>query len=201
MKKIEASEDDISELRLLPNDILFNEGGDRDKLGRGWIWQGEISDCIHQNHVFRARLKYPKISSKFISCCGNTYGSNYFMKEGKQTTNLASINITKLSAFPIPLPPIEEQKLIILEVERRFSIIDELEKNIVERLKQSEILKQSILHHAYLGHLVPQDPADEPAEKLLERVREENVKIALNYAKKKSLNTKEKYNLKQAVLS
>jgi predicted GIY-YIG superfamily endonuclease len=52
VKKIEAPETAINELRLEPGDVLFTEGGDRDKLGRGWIWEGQLPECIHQNHVF-----------------------------------------------------------------------------------------------------------------------------------------------------
>jgi len=54
---------------------------------------------------------------KFISWFGNTFGQQYFLREGSQTTNLASINMTKLSAFPVPLPPVAEQKVILEEVE------------------------------------------------------------------------------------
>ena len=54
--KIRVPESTLAKLRLLPGDVLLNEGGDRDKLGRGWVWDGQIPNCIHQNHVFRARL-------------------------------------------------------------------------------------------------------------------------------------------------
>ena len=50
IKKIDALETDIDALRFRIGDVLFNEGGDRDKLGRGWIWQGELPECIHQDH-------------------------------------------------------------------------------------------------------------------------------------------------------
>ena len=56
MKEIQVSETDIQELSLKYGDILFTEGGDRDKLGRGWIWENQLQACVHQNHVFRARL-------------------------------------------------------------------------------------------------------------------------------------------------
>lgn len=92
------------DLELLPNDILFNEGGDRDKLGRGWIWEGQVPGCIHQNHVFRARLKVDDVDPRFISTHGNTWGQRWFEKNGKQTTNLASINLTTLKSFPVPSP-------------------------------------------------------------------------------------------------
>ena len=76
----------------------------------------------------------------------------------------------------IPLPPILEQHRIVEEIERRFSVVDEVEKAIDNNLKQAEQLRQSILKMAFEGKLVPQDPTDEPAEKLLERIRDEKAK-------------------------
>ena len=116
VKFIEAPESDIQALRLRKGDVLFNEGGDRDKLGRGWIWEGQLPECIHQNHVFRARPFTDDMSGRLISWWGNTFGKDYFLREDKQTTNLASINLTKLSAFPVPIPPRAEQQRIVAEV-------------------------------------------------------------------------------------
>jgi type I restriction enzyme S subunit len=97
---------------LVSGDILFTEGGDRDKLGRGWIWHGEVSECIHQNHVFRARLYSALIEPKFVSWWGNSFGQTHFLREGKQTTNLASINLSKLSEFPIPIPRLRNKNAL-----------------------------------------------------------------------------------------
>ena len=83
---------------LRPGDILFNEGGDRDKLGRGWVWEGQIENCIHQNHVFRARLTSGDFDPFFISIHANTWGQRWFETRGKQTTNLASLNLTTLKS-------------------------------------------------------------------------------------------------------
>lgn len=148
-KYIEAPAKDIEELRLQPGDILFNEGGDRDKLGRGWIWEGQLEDCIHQNHVFRARLVLVEASSKLVSWWGNSFGKDYFSREGKQTTNLASINLSKLSAFPVPLPPVAEQHRIVAEVDRHFSLANEAEAQVNANLQRAERLRQSILHRAF----------------------------------------------------
>jgi type I restriction enzyme S subunit len=153
IKEIDAPEADIRDLRLVPGDILFNEGGDRDKLGRGWVWEGQLSECIHQNHVFRARLYLADVSPKLVSWWGNSFGKNYFLREGKQTTNLASINITKLSAFPIPLPSAAEQQQIINEVECRLSVIDELEATVEANLTHADSLRQSVLGTAFRGKL------------------------------------------------
>jgi type I restriction enzyme S subunit len=173
IKEIEVSESMIEQLLLKRGDVLFTEGGDRDKLGRGWIWNGEIAECIHQNHVFRARPYSAEIQGKLISWFGNTFGQSWFMRQGKQTTNLASINLTKLSAFPIPLPPKEEQSFIVGEVERRLSVVDKLEATVEVNLKQATAMRQSILRQAFSGQLVPQDPDDEPADLLLKRINEE----------------------------
>jgi len=171
VKTIEATEDEIADLELLPGDVLFNEGGDRDKLGRGWVWDGQIKECIHQNHVFRARLNSERMLPKFLSWYGNSAGQRYFNDEGKQTTNLASLNMTKLGRLPVPIPPAVEQERIVAEVDRRLSVIDELEMQVEANLKRAERLRQAILKRAFEGRLVPQDPNDEPASMLLERIR------------------------------
>ncbi len=76
-----------------------------------------------------------------------------------------------MNKLPMPLPPLAEQQQIVAEVERRLSVADEIAKAVDASLKQAERLRQSILKRAFAGKLVPQDPSDEPAEKLLERIR------------------------------
>jgi type I restriction enzyme S subunit len=108
-----------------------------------------------------------------VSWYGNSFGQHYFSDEGKQTTNLASINMTKLAAFPIPIPPHAEQQRIVAEVDRRLSGIERMEAAIANELKRAERLRQAILREAFAGRLAPQDPNDEPASVLLERIRAE----------------------------
>lgn len=170
---IATSKENVSQLRLNPGDVLFTEGGDRDKLGRGWVWKGEIEECIHQNHVFRARPCPDSVIPEFVSWWGNSFGQDFFSRFGKQTTNLASINLTVLSQFPIPLPPFAEQVRIVAEVERRLSVAQQAEATVEASLARAERLRQSILKQAFSGKLVPQDPDDEPASALLERIRAE----------------------------
>jgi len=116
--------DEIAELQLPQRvidqylvrvgDILVTEGGDIDKLGRGTVWEGEIENCIHQNHIFAVRIINSVASAYFVSLAmGADYGRKYFTHTANKTTNLASTNQTKLGNFPIALPPPSEQKLLI----------------------------------------------------------------------------------------
>ena len=184
VKCISVPVETIEKLRLMNGDVLFTEGGDRDKLGRGWIWRNEVPDCIHQNHVFRSRLYLNEIVPEFVSWWGNSFGQDFFNRYGKQTTNLASINLTLLSTFPVPLPPVAEQHRILAEVERRLSVAQKVEVSVEANLTRAERLRQSILKQAFSGKLVPQDPSDEPASALLERIRAER-EAALAAAKPK----------------
>jgi type I restriction enzyme S subunit len=149
VKQINASPADIEELRLEHGDVLFNEGGDRDKLGRGWIWEGQLGDCIHQNHVFRARMYLGAMSPKLVSWWGNTFGKDYFLRVGKQTTNLASINLGKLSEFPVPVPPRTEQLRMVQEIERLLSVVDEVEADVDSNLQRALLLRRATLNKAF----------------------------------------------------
>ena len=155
VKTIPAKESSIASYRLEPGDILLNEGGDRDKLGRGWIWQGQISECIHQNHVFRARIRDGKAVPKWIAYYANTNEARaYFLESGKQTTNLASISKKNLSAFPVPLPPVHVQETLVAEIDTQLSRLDEVVttlQGIQAKLKQA---RASILKAAVEGRLV-----------------------------------------------
>jgi type I restriction enzyme S subunit len=151
VKRINASPADIDELRLAAGDVLFNEGGDRDKLGRGWIWEGQLPDCIHQNHVFRARMYLGAMSPKLVSWWGNTFGKNYFLRVGKQTTNLASINLGKLSEFPVPVPPQAEQLRMVQEIERLLSVVDEVEAEVDANLQRAQALRQVTLKKEFFA--------------------------------------------------
>lgn len=175
VKTILATERDIEELKLQAGDVLFNEGGDRDKLGRGWIWRGEVPCCIHQNHVFRMRPYLPDVLPELISHHGNTFGKTWFQSAGKQTTNLASINMTILRMFPVPLGPASEQRELLSQLQLQIENIDRQQESIEHCLKQSTAQRKNILRAAFSGQLVPQDPNDEPASALLARIRAERV--------------------------
>jgi len=155
MKNIELKADEKDRYLLHYGDVLYTEGGDRDKLGRGTVWRCEIPDCVHQNHVFRARLDADRAIPEYIAYWSmGGPARNYFYQKGKQTVNLASINKTVLSALPIPLPSKEEQRRVVEQIESRLSVCDSIEKTVDSSLAQAESLRQSIMKKAFEGSLV-----------------------------------------------
>ena len=109
MATIKVPPSTVERLRLRPGDILLNEGGDRDKLGRGWVWEGQLAHCVHQNHVFRARINDENFDPRFVSIWANTFGQRWFYENGGQTTGIASISMSTLKRFPVPKLPRSKQ--------------------------------------------------------------------------------------------
>ncbi|TOJ78057.1 restriction endonuclease subunit S [Vibrio parahaemolyticus] len=200
VKTIPATESDIKKYTLVPGDILFNEGGDRDKLGRGWVWYGEVKNCIHQNHVFRMRAFVTDLVPEFISHHGNTFGKLWFQSAGKQTTNLASINKGILRKFPIPLAPVMEQNKIIELLEEELTLLAKQEEYTLAALTTSEAQRKNILKSAFSGQLVPQDPNDEPASVLLEKIKQEREALAKKPKPRKPSKPKKKVDLMNTLL-
>ena len=99
--------------------------------------------------------------------------SNQTMISMSGATAQQAIYLRDIQNIAIPLCSLEEQTQIVQEIESRLSVADKIEESIAQSLKQAEALRQSILKKAFEGKLVPQDPKDEPAEKLLARIRAE----------------------------
>lgn len=152
IKTIELKHSEREKYLLKYGDVLYTEGGDRDKLGRGTIWKNEIKECVHQNHVFKARIDKKHALPQYVSYWSMSIPArNYFYVKGKQSVNLASINKTILSALPLPLPSLDTQKKIITEIEDRFSVCDSIEQTVDTVLVQAEAMRQSILKKAFEG--------------------------------------------------
>ena len=113
MKEITLKPSEVDRYSLQKGDVLFTEGGDFDKLGRGTVWNAEIEPCLHQNHVFAVRPESDRLLPEFLAyLAASQHGRCYFQLSSKQSTNLASINSTQLKQFPVLLPPLPEQRKI-----------------------------------------------------------------------------------------
>ena len=112
VKTIDATDAEVQRYALQPGDLVLTEGGDPDKLGRGTLWRGEIAECIHQNHIFRVRLKpgaglRAEIQEPFL---GGGAPPPYSPPPANQTPGPASNKRTHLAALPVPPPPLDLQK-------------------------------------------------------------------------------------------
>ena len=171
IKKIDVEEKAISRYSLAVGDVLFTEGGDFDKLGRGTVWEVQIKNCLHQNHIFVVRPNPEVLNPYFLSYqAGSRYGKAYFLSCSKQTTNLASINSTQLKNFPVLIPSIAEQEMIIKLI-NSFLEKELHAKEVAEAvLDQIDLMKKSILARAFRGELGTNDPTEESAVELLKKV-------------------------------
>ena len=102
-------------------------------------------------------------------------------------TTRAGFNTNLLAGLDVPLPPLSEQARIVEEAEQQLSILVGIDATVGASLKRAERLRQSILKRAFEGKLVPQDPADEPASVLLERIRAERERMQRLTGKKSAL--------------
>ncbi|MGI8577766.1 MAG: restriction endonuclease subunit S [Nocardioidaceae bacterium] len=140
-------------LRLRAGDLLLNEGGDRDKLGRGWIWEDQIANCIHQNHVFRARVRDGGVDPRIVSWAANTMGGPWCERNGKQSVNLASISLTRIRLMPIPLPPQDEQTGVIQAIDSVTAACRLIRSEVSANEAKTSGLKRSLLNAAFSGRL------------------------------------------------
>lgn len=150
IKTLRIAQHELERFRLRRNDVLLTEGGDFDKLGRGFIWNAQIEPCIHQNHIFAVRVNANRIDPQFFAyLVQSPYGRAYFLQVAHKTTNLACINSTKLKAFPVPIPLLQEQREIAsilatidakIDLHRRKrAVLDELFRTFLHKLMTGEI--------------------------------------------------------------
>ncbi len=139
-------------LQLLPGDVLLNEGGDRDKLARGWVWEGEIPRCIHQNHVFRARIR-GSLDPYFLSWTANTVGGRWAERNGKQSVNLASISLTMIKKMPVVVPPGQESTAIAARLGSQLDALALLDRSIERARARGAALRRAVLSAAFEGKL------------------------------------------------
>jgi type I restriction enzyme, S subunit len=150
IKTLPVTERQMERYRLQMDDVLVLEGGDADKVGRGWIWAGEIEECLHQNHVFAVRPHKSQILPRYLAYYINApQARSYFLSVAKQTTNLASINKTNLNALPVPIPSLDVQARMVEMMDHQLAETTETEAALRALLRDSEQLRVSTLHSAF----------------------------------------------------
>lgn len=151
VKEIEVTNQEKEKYALHKGDILLTEGGDPDKLGRGCLWNDEIPNCLHQNHIFRVRLKDKQTipANVLMAILSSKELKTYFFKSAKQTTGIASINRTQLSNAPIPILDNET----IAEIDCLLYTCEKLMATNTSRTLLLDELIQSLSARAFNGQL------------------------------------------------
>ena len=150
---VEVSVREISRYRLKSGDVLMNEGGDNDKLGRGAVWHGEIELCLHQNHVFAIRptsALHPDWLAVFTQ---SESARAYFYLYSKQSTNLASISASNIMGCPVPIPPCDEQKETLENLSFRLNKLDALVGKIELQMKLLSERRSALVSAAVTGKI------------------------------------------------
>ena len=147
VKTIEATQQEIEQYRLLADDVLMTEGGDPDKVGRGAIIKEPLENCIHQNHIFRVRLDESMILPEFFAeYLQHQRSKRYFLGCAKQTTGIASINMTQLRALPVLMPPLSKQEEFVLFKAQ----VDKSKVAVQKALDETQLLFDSLMQE-YFG--------------------------------------------------
>ena len=168
VKVMNFTDYEIKNCSATKGDLLVCEGGAG--YGRSAIWDKDYDICL-QNHIHRLR---PCING----LCEYVYYYIYLLKETNRLasvgTAMPGLSANRLKDLILPLPPLAEQKRIVAKLEQVLPLADEYgaAQEELDKLNKGlpEALKKSILQQAIQGKLVPQNPKDEPAQKLLERI-------------------------------
>jgi len=149
---VEVSESEAASYLLEIGDVLMNEGGDIDKLGRGCVWRGEISPCLHQNHVFAVRPH--SIDSEWLSLWTSTAAAkSYFESRAKRSTNLASISGTNIKELYVAIPPLSERLAIHRHVSGKCIHLERISNEVQASIRLLTERRAALITAAVTGQI------------------------------------------------
>lgn len=186
---VACTEDEVKRFALMKGDILFNTRNSVELVGKvGIVRRDPESPTVYNNNLLRIRL--PEcLDSVFVGLqlCAQPFRQR-MERVKKATTSVAAVYAKDFWPLPLAVCSLPEQQEIVRLLDEQFEVIERNEREIDAALRRSEALRQSILHRAFTGKLVPQDPADEPATELLARLRAGKAKATTEASGKKSRN-------------
>ena len=173
------SQTDNEKYNLIAGDLLFNRTNSAELVGKTGVYRGQRK-AIFAGYLIL--LRPINIYSDYLnSVLGSSYARSYCKEVKTIGVQQCNINAEKISTFVIPLPPLAEQKRIVAKIEELLPKVEEYGKaqDALDKLNKElpERLKKSILQEAISGRLVPQDPNDEPASVLLDKIRKEKAQL------------------------
>ena len=169
-----SDEEDIEKYYLLENDLLFNRTNSAEWVGKTSIYRGD-TPAIYAGYLIRIRT--PLCGEYLNAVMNSVYAKNYCIRVKTDAVNQSNINAQKLGTFLVPVAPIKEQHRIVTSFKRTFEFTQCIQSGKKELSALIQSAKAKILDLAIRGQLVPQDPADEPASVLLDRIRTEKEEL------------------------
>jgi type I restriction enzyme S subunit len=158
IEHIGVDDSELEKLLVRAGDLLIVEGnGSKAQIGRLAIWDGSIDRCVHQNHIIKVRPIEPRIRKWILHWLQSPNGRHFVELVASSTSGLYTLSANKVGDLPIALPPLAEQTRIVAEVERRLSVVEELETMVSANLQRATRLRQSILQKAFTGALINQE--------------------------------------------
>ena len=173
LKYLPSQDEEMEKTLLNPGDLVFNRTNSPELVGKSAVYNESHPSACFASYLIRVSFPEGCLPDYICFFINSQHGREYIAQVRSQQVGQANVNGTKLAAMPIPLPPLAEQRRIVAEVERRLSVAQQAAAAVEASLARAERLRQSILKQAFSGRLVPQDPDDEPASVLLERIRAE----------------------------
>ena len=170
--EIGVEDREVERYSLESGDLLLVEGnGSLEQIGRAALWDGSIKPCLHQNHIIRVRLAHPSMGKFVLSWLLSEDGRKHVESVASSTSGLYTLSLSKVSSMACPLPPIMEQARIVRAIEGQHLLLEKVSQSVSPAITRAGRLGREILERAFEGDLVPQDPTDEPASVMLERIR------------------------------
>lgn len=170
---------DNEKYNLISGDLLFNRTNSAELVGKTAIYRGQ-RPAIYAGYLIL--LRPIEINSDYLNfVLSSSYARSYCQEVKTIGVQQCNINAEKISSFILPLPPLAEQHRIVAKIEELLPKVEKYGKAQDELNKLNEELperlKKSILQEAIEGRLVPQDPNDEPASVLLDKIRKEKEQL------------------------
>ena len=185
-----SDDNEIAQYRLHDGDVLFNRTNSPELVGKTAIYKGE-RPAVFAGYLIRVNHICTVVNGQYLNLFLNSHVARQYGNNVKTDgVNQSNINGAKLSDYPFPYCSIEEQREIASILEKTLSLLDETEADIIQELQKADALRQSVLKKAFTGQLVAQDPHDEPASVLLDRIRAEREKATKNNPSKKTKKNK-----------
>ena len=188
LKGAHFDDDDVNMFSLVQGDVLMiRSNGSISIVGRSAIVSKAEEEYLYAGYLMRLRSNRDVIIPEYLVLALESHFVRIQIEQkAKSTSGVNNINAREVQSFVVPLCSVDEQRLVIKQLRKGLSTIDALDREVKDQLSAAEVLRQAIMTTAFSGQLVPQEPNDEPASVLLDRIKAEREQIASRAMRRKT---------------